>query len=200
MEVMRIDNTAFGAVKLRPNAVIEAFSAKQNKYLPRKAVCVEFNPHADTDFKALKNTGESWLGGYAENIASAAEKIRQGKISGKRHKIFGLTTQQNDFAHIDYSKLLLLCEFEHVSKDILHIWHIQTNPKFVYSVKSDFKHIGTGFMDILKKMSGKIFTVKSAYNAAEFYEKNGFKIIDTKDLLFMYLPKSYKTGKIKLNG
>jgi len=183
---------------LRNKAIAEMLNTGKNKYIPAKFACIQFNPKNDNDFKALRNVGKYWINGYAGNIEYTAEEIRYGQQSGRKTKIFGVTTQPDNYGKIDDAKLLLLCEIENVTKNILRIAHIQASPDITSRIHPAFKHIGTGFINILKKMyPTKIIVAKSAYSATGFYEKNGFSIIDTKELLYMYLPKALKTGKIK---
>lgn len=198
MEIRNNSNIGFRARLLPNKAFAEVLHSGKNKYIPAKFACVQFYPNDDNDFKALRNAGRYWINGYAGNIEYSAEEIRFGLANKRKTKIFGVTAQPDNFEKIDDTKLLLLCEIENVTKNILRIAHIQACPDITGRIQPAFKHIGTGFINILKKMyPAKIIVAKSAYSATGFYEKNGFSIIDTKELLYMYLPKAIKTGKIK---
>lgn len=61
----------------------------------------------------------------------------------------------------------------------------QVNPKLKYGIsKREYKHVGAGILDSLKELYKNSIELDSSYQAAEFYEKQGFKIIDKDKLRF----------------
>ena len=64
---------------------------------------------------------------------------------------------------------------------------LQVDPVLSYKKgQSIYKNIGTEIINSLKQIYAKAIQVVSLYSATEFYEKNGFEIIDTKKLKYIW--------------
>ena len=63
----------------------------------------------------------------------------------------------------------------------------QVNPKYKHGAsKREYKHIGTGILNSLKELYKNSIELSSTYEAAKFYEKQGFKITDNDLLKFRW--------------
>lgn len=172
------------------------------KYINKKVNLIELNPQNKQDMFTLKEIGAEWNYGYslakeihidAENTIYYPEKIKTIP------KFYALTKQNQEFKTPKINDILALAEIEEKSKNVIKIVFLQVNPEYnYYSYSPDFKYIGTGFLNVIKKIfKGKTLTLQAAFDAVKFYLKNGFNYID-KNSLTMYLENPIKDITKKL--
>ncbi len=164
-----------------------------NKYVDTKANLIELNPNNNSDLMALKEIGNSWYCGSslaAEIYLDAKENYLYS--TKNKQKFYALTSQKDTFEKLNSEKILAVIEAEEYNKNILEIIFLQVHPYYnYYSYDREYKKIGSGLLDIIKKIySDKIIILKPVFEAINFYLKNGFKEL-SKHSLYMY----YKSNK-----
>ena len=174
---------------------------------------IEINTSSLEEINILEETVNDWgdKDSYGKTIVNDAKNI--GILPSKRDtgKIYALTLQQDEFDKLEGDKILGLCEVTLLDKDKVEINFLQTKPEHKYNDnKSEYKHIGKSFVRMLQGIRFKTIVVQAAYNAANFYEKMNFKIIDVDKLIYEWkidktLEKvqkaiKFSSPKNKLNG
>lgn len=172
------------------------------KYIDKKVNLIELNPKNKQDMFTLKEIGADWNYGYSlakEIHTDALNMIYSPKKTTSIPKFYALTKQMKDFKTPKINDILALAEIEEKSKKVVEIVFLQVNPEYnYYSYTPDFKKIGTGFLNSLKKIfEGKTLTLQAAFDAVKFYLKNGFNYID-KNSLTMYFENPIKDITKKL--
>ena len=172
------------------------------KYIDKKVNLIELNPKNKQDMFTLKEIGADWNYGYSlakEIHTDALNMIYSPKKTTSIPKFYALTKQMKDFKTPKINDILALAEIEEKSKKVVEIVFLQVNPEYnYYSYTPDFKKIGTGFLNSIKKMfEGKTLTLQAAFDAVKFYLKNGFNYID-KNSLTMYFENPIKDITKKL--
>ncbi len=172
------------------------------KYIDKKVNLIELNPQNKKDMFTLKEIGADWNYGYSlakEIHTDALNMIYSPKKTTSIPKFYALTKQMKDFKTPKINDILALAEIEEKSKKVVEIVFLQVNPEYnYYSYTPDFKKIGTGFLNSLKKIfEGKTLTLQAAFDAVKFYLKNGFNYID-KNSLTMYFENPIKDITKKL--
>lgn len=172
------------------------------KYIDKKVNLIELNPQNKKDMFTLKEIGADWNYGYSlakEIHTDALNMIYSPKKTTSIPKFYALTKQMKDFKTPKINDILALAEIEEKSKKVVEIVFLQVNPEYnYYSYTPDFKKIGTGFLNSIKKMfEGKTLTLQAAFDAVKFYLKNGFNYID-KNSLTMYFENPIKDITKKL--
>ena len=172
------------------------------KYIDKKVNLIELNPKNKQDMFTLKEIGADWNYGYSlakEIHTDALNMIYSPKKTTSIPKFYALTKQMKDFKTPKINDILALAEIEEKSKKVVEIVFLQVNPEYnYYSYTPDFKKIGTGFLNSIKKMfKGKTLTLQAAFDAVKFYLKNGFNYID-KNSLTMYFENPIKDITKKL--
>lgn len=172
------------------------------KYIDKKVNLIELNPKNKQDMFTLKEIGADWNYGYSlakEIHTDALNMIYSPKKTTSIPKFYALTKQMKDFKTPKINDILALAEIEEKSKKVVEIVFLQVNPEYnYYSYTPDFKKIGTGFLNVIKKIfEGKTLTLQAAFDAVKFYLKNGFNYID-KNSLTMYFENPIKDITKKL--
>ena len=162
------------------------YTPENNKTIPKKVAFVEMDSHDQKDLFAMKITGSTWDEGmsFAQDIFEDACSDCNTFYRPKESKpyFYAITEQKKEFDKMDSSKILGLAEIQRNSKDLIRVLFFQVNPAYYYfEDNSKYRHIGTALMDSIKNLYNKSsIVVNPAFDAIEFYKKNGFK----KDDLF----------------
>lgn len=171
-------NIHFGA-KFINNVPIKKYEPSCNCYMYEPAAFVEFDPKNANDLKAIDSAVVDWRGQFfAEDILKKAILMNQSSLVGDS-KIYMLTTQEKNFDKLDGLKILGLAEMEQKPNQPSELVHIQSKPDTTYgSSNRKYKLVGESILNSLKKIYSKSIELTSAYWATNFYEHNGFEMID----------------------
>lgn len=152
-----------------------------NEYKPEIVSVVELDKHNPNDKISLYATAVDWTQKGAEfafNIFHETEKPTVFADLCAEH-FYALTTQKDDFEHLDYNKTLGLMMFGESNLDNNEIIWLQGKPgtnKTKRETNREYKNVGKALIDYVKyEYSDKPIEVQSANSAIEFYKKNGFK-------------------------
>ena len=175
--IMKIENTSslhFNAKFI--NKVNIGKLSSYPAYSSKQAYFIQIEPHCEKDIEALKDISEYWEGNnFASNIYYAVCAIKNKSKHYKNHQVFGLTLQDNNFDVLDSKKIVGLVHTCPEDNDYIFIEHIQVNPSVVKSLKPEYKGIGTGILNSLKRINDKIFCYPAKEKSViNFYIKNGF--------------------------
>ena len=179
MNINTINQTNFGANFIN-NVNIKRLDFKTHKYCSLKSSFIQFDPQNKNDFNALKEAVKDWKGdNYASTIVDYANKIITKSLSDKIHRIYMLTTQNKGFENLDKKQILGLVQMQSDTINPDEIRYLQVKPDIKYgNNKRAYKNIGSKIISSLKAIYNKKITLISSYSAANFYEKQGFKITD----------------------
>ncbi len=192
---MRIDTpqkTNFRARFIR-NVQIEKINPKSKTYQPQKVAFLEYEPKNEKDLSTIFSAVKTWKNKlYAGRIAENAALINQGHLSGKKNHIYILSKQNGNFENLNENDVLGLAHMVNDDGPFTpELRFFEVKPDFKYGSKSrEYKHIGEGIIESLKQIYNDSIRLISSYSAANFYEKQGFEIIDTD--LFEYLWRAKK--------
>ncbi len=190
MKINNLNPVNFGA-NFITNTTIQKYNAKKKSYFPTDVSFVEIDPQNKNDLKALTDAAKYWGNNdsYALNIASAATGIAAEFINAVKNKIYAVTRQTDNFDKLNDQKILCLAHVELEDNQPAELEYLQVNPDMIYTLKEpQYKHIGTGFLNTLKKIYHEAIVLNAAYSAATFYEKNGFKCISPQTLRYIWKP------------
>lgn len=175
---MQIDNNyspVFGA-KFINSVTIGKLQQGAARYCDYSASFVEIEPNNIGDINALEYVSKNWsYAKFADNIYHAACALKNGSKFYKDNKVFALTAQQDKFEKLRENDLLGLVHVGPLEDNSLFIEHLQVNPDIIYVNKPDYRGVGTGVLNSLKKLTDKISLFPSSEKSVrDFYEKNGF--------------------------
>lgn len=190
MNINTINQTNFNANFIR-NVNIKKLDTKTHTYKPFKASFVEFDPENNEDFIALIKARMSWKGGvYAGNIVEHAGHIRDKYISPLINHIYVLTTQNDNFKHLDSEKILGMAEMQSDSIQPDELRYLQVKPTQKHGLHNrTYRLVGSKILSELKKIYNKKITLLASYSAANFYEKHGFEVTDSMLLEYTWTNK-----------
>ena len=180
---INLDNINFCAtyicttnIKKNNNSNLENYTVK----------VVELDENCKADYDALNSVANDWKK-YAFNNDTFANSILNDISIRKKHRlktvpIYAITTQKDNFEHVDSKKVLGIAEFS--SKGCNNrIEYLQVNPKYIkrYYPDKNFFGIGVAILEFLKSISDKPIELTSSKAACKFYEKNGFIKLNTEE-------------------
>jgi GNAT superfamily N-acetyltransferase len=190
MNILPISNTNFGAKFIKKAEISKFNDAKQQGYIPVDASLVELNPYNKNDIEAVAKIVKKW--GYDDEfgycILDDLQAIKSGTSDSKTDKIYAVTVQNNNFRKLDSNKIIGLGEITKRNLRQTEINFLQVEPESTY-LKASKKYINVGRTLVeyfMSKNGFKELIVKATYKAANFYEKMGFEIIDTKELIYAW--------------
>ncbi len=159
-------------------------------YEPCEASIVEFDTSNKEDIRAIAKTASDWENiapGFAFEIFNDAIKDRPFPDILQEHYL-GLTTQNSDYKHINPDKIQGLALFSETVNSSNELNWLQVNPNTNTKNSHDrkYKRIGTELVNYVKQITDKPILIQSDDDAIKFYEKNGFKHIDTKHKSIMF--------------
>ena len=154
---------------------------KNNTYNNKQVAFIEFKTDSISDKKALEKMATSWgeKDIYGRDVSlEFSKKFNQQNIP---ERFFGITTQLNDFEHLDYKKILGVAETYNEDSKLLDIFFLQTKPKFINNGElKKFKDIGKALMkNILSTIKYKKVIIYPTPDTTEFYKKIGFRVVNT---------------------
>lgn len=161
------------------------------RYKTTQASFVEFEPENLQDLKALAKAQSAWDGEFfAADIVRAAAKMFQGELKQPKNRIFVLTTQSDDCRNLNKDSILGMVQMVGGKAAPAELKFFQVRPDLSYNkVHRDYKGVGKAILDSIKEIYTKAIKLQSCYSAANFYEKQGFEIMDTGLLMYLWSPK-----------
>lgn len=161
------------------------------RYKTTQASFVEFEPENLQDLKALAKAQSAWDGEFfAADIVKAAAKMFQGELKQPKNRIFVLTTQSDDCRNLNKDSILGMVQMVGGKAALAELKFFQVRPDLSYNkVHRDYKGVGKAILDSIKEIYTKAIKLQSCYSAANFYEKQGFEIMDTGLLMYLWSPK-----------
>ena len=177
----------FGAKLIKRTSVGRCNQSKEFSYEPLSGCIVEIEPNLKKDKKAVDSAVSTW-GEYDWYGHSIAEDINSGILQKQKGKVYAMTLQNSDFDNLDGELIIGLSEVIPKGKNKQEIKFLQASPiKNKSGNKKEYINVGQSFIDMLKKnpLNFRII-VQASYNAANFYEKMKFRIIDTDKLIYLW--------------
>lgn len=182
MKVYHTDKTNFNGVFLN-KAVAGKYNQKKGRYENIGLSFVKLNPHDINDIKTLESITKSWMyDTFSINIYNDALDVYNNKFKWKifeetrnENTFYAPTSQENNFEHLDYRKILGICSARELAERDSHLLNLQVKPDYIYKMQSEYKGLGTAIITSLKNIYDKIelFSSKSK-SVRDFYLKNGF--------------------------
>ena len=188
---MNIDiysKTSFGA-KFISSANVKKFASKLDKYVPEKTSFVEIDPTNSADVSAVGNIAKYWEHEkYASNINYTVESLSKNG-GNDRTKVFAISSQNKDLDNLDDKKILGVAEIEKFETG-LNLRYLQVNPDYIFNQPKLYKHVGSEMLNCLKNYYGEPIMLNSlrSFAVRNFYENNGFKLVDEGTLRYQWLP------------
>ncbi len=190
---------SFGARYISP-AIVQKVMFKDAKVLPEKVSFIEFNPKDSVDLEAVYDVSEAWKtkDPYPAMIYSYMSYCATCKAEeeSENTKFYALTTQKDNFEKPEAEDIIALAQVNTAesvtdgTKDVVEIEYLQAKPESPldnYFKPYKFKHIGTGILDVFKKIfKGRKLVLYSNPMACDFYLKNGFTQEDAVSAKFIY--------------
>lgn len=169
----------FGA-KFIKKVNIKKFDKLTNEFKPIEASFVKFDPKNKEDLTAISSAVDSWEGQFfAKSIADHASKMQSSELSQRHNQIYLLSSQKDNFENLEPSKILGMAKTEHWKHTPDEIRYFETKPDIKHSQKDrTIKDVGKAMIESLKELYPKRIELTSSTSAADFYEKQGFKLID----------------------
>lgn len=181
----------FGAKFIKKD-YIKKFDASSNAYKPLRTNFVELDGKSQSDIFAVGDISEDWKDAkYASSIARIMQCLFSGFLDKNERKIYALTTQKKHFNKLQSDKILGITEIDLSKGEGVYLDYLQVNPKFMHSkTKPDrkFKDVGRCIINSIKDLYKREITLCSDYRAANFYEKNGFEMIDPENFCYQWKP------------
>ena len=173
------------------NTEIQKYNPKKKTYSPCKISFVEIEPNNPSDLKSLYEIAKHWHGStYAPDVALTAYHVSKNILSKEKCKIYALTRQTEDFHELNPHKVLCLSDITLQDDKPIEIEFLQVDPQMTCTVKNAaYKNIGSGFLNTIKGLYNKAITLTSVFSAIPFYEKNGFELIESNKLRYIWRPK-----------
>ena len=144
--------------------------------------------------KAIKAAAADWVGGsFARSIAYKAEQMCNSDILKKCNRIYLLTSQKEDFKKLRWEKLLGMAHMDIKSDTESELTYFQVKPNTIYEKnKRKYKNIGSKMIETLKNYYVNIVLL-AFYKAANFYNKQGFKLTDPELIKYTWKRKNINT-------
>ena len=148
---------------------------KTGNGIPIDASFIEIDSSNYNDVKAMEAVDKLWGGNtFATNIYQAARAKRNKSVYYAQSHIYALTLQDKDFDKIEPGQILGVAHINKKANNAGYLENIQSKPDCVYSINPEYKYIGSGILNSLKKLYNEISLTSSN---RKFYVKNGFKEI-----------------------
>lgn len=175
MRIEKFSSPLFGAI-LYNRVNVGKLQQGTNRYNDSEVSFVRIEPYNSDDIKALEKCSKYWqYSKFTTNIYHAANAMKNDSPYYKHNKVFALTSQCDNFEKLDDEKILGLVHVSPFSDGSLFVEHIQVKPDLIYENKPEYKGAGTGILNSLKELTGKISLFPSSDKSVrDFYEKNGF--------------------------
>ena len=178
MQVYSNNNVQFGAKYVAP-AHVKFKDAK--KWKDASVNFIKFETAKVEDRKVLEQIRDMWGG---KNLSGAL--VNEANIERGGARIFGVTTQETNFDHVDPTQVLGFVSTDKFTKKSgeINIFKIGTNPKFAYEQNKrnrSIRHIAKSMIEALKLTTSKNANTKIVTPYAEpqevkFLNKAGVEI------------------------
>ncbi len=158
-------------------AKIGKYVKEKNAYKDIKSSFVEIDCKSKNDVKSLENAINYWEDDkFGMNALYAVKEAQEDGSYYSYHKVYTLTSQNDNFELLNSDKILGVIHVSPMGNNKLYVDHIQTNPKYLYSMKPEYAGIGTAMIESIKKLCNMItlFPAKEK-SVKDFYYKNGFQ-------------------------
>lgn len=183
MAVKRLANLYFTSfifdMKIQANSYVNFqahkmdFSPKVKKlndsgeYETADASFIRFDLNNMNDKIALKEIGENWVGArYIADICSEADWADE-------YEFYAITSQHNDFNHLNAKKILSICS---IDSSCNYIDYMQSNPDCIYKAYPKYKGSGSALLKSLQThftyLAGSPIPDE---DVIDFYIRNDFK-------------------------
>ncbi len=178
MQVYSNNNVQFGAKYVAP-AHVKFKDAK--KWKDASVNFIKFETTKVSDRTALDQISRLWGG---KNLSGAIAD--EANILGGKAHVYGVTTQEANFDHVDPRKILGLVSTDKITKNSseINVFKIGTNPKFAYEQNKrnrSIRHIAKSMIEALKlttykNTNPKIVTQYAEPQEVKFLNKAGVEI------------------------
>lgn len=174
MNIMFTPSISFSANRIDSSTPkVKKLDVNSLQYNDEDVYCVEIMEDEE-DKEALKCVSENWdQATFAQNLYEDAAK-RSENYYDTATRFLALTTQKKNWNHLDYQKVLALCELTEKPDKEVFVEFIEANPDSVNNPYAEYKKVGSSLLGVLKDLYDKI-TLRSTPTALEFYERNNFK-------------------------
>lgn len=176
--IMIINNyysPSFGA-KFLNKIKIDKYNQPKDKYDITYVSFVEIEPNNRSDIKALYENAKYWEDAkYADDIYNAACEMRDNNIYYNKNHIYALTTQNSNFEELNADAILGITNIRETGDNSMFIENLQVHPNIVYRRCANYRGVGTGILNSLKKICNMItlFSAKEK-SVQDFYKRNDF--------------------------
>jgi len=186
-----MDSVNFKA-KYIDNAFVQAKTGK-NRFIPKEVALLKVDLKSKKDKQALSQICSRW---EKKNNLIRLVLLSLESRSNKKHNIYLLSEQEDNFQKLLPSKILGIAKVSDYNK-ICSLDFLQTNPKYEHTnEKRKIKRIGDAMVDYVLHKAGNRKTYLDSYaKVVEFYKKFGFKVIENEDSCLprmVYDPKGKK--------
>ena len=180
MNINSLNKTSFGAIYISDTEV-QKYNYIKEKFEPYKASFVQIDPNNKNDVIAVQNITDNWEDSlFTEVISKAVKKLRDGELENNIFKVYAITDDD----------ILAIGEISQYAKKNIRLDYLQVNPDLNNYEQKSFKNTGSAFLNMLKSLKGiKSIILTSLYTTMDFYEKNGFTMIDPYNLIFRWKSK-----------
>ena len=194
MNINNFNNTSFGAIFIN-NVRIQEYDTGAERYKAKRASFVEFDPKNKHDITAIKGATKTWDGDYfGRYVALHAAQIAKKYLSSSINHVYLLTTQLDNFEKLDKNAILGIAEMQTKDKDENYLSFLQVKPDSTFSSEQrPYKLIGARILSSFKKLYKHKIALVSTTKAVNFYENQGFTLLDEEMLKY-----GWKMGKRKL--
>lgn len=174
---MRIENNNLPVFKASLVNKVKIGKLINGKYANESVSFVKINPKNQGDIDALEYCANYWENDkFAKNIYYTACALKEKSKFYDGSTVFALTSQKSGFKILDKDKILGVIHTSHYLNNPMFIEHVQANSDILKMEKPEFKGIGTGILNSLKRISDQISCFPSREKSVkDFYIKNGFK-------------------------
>ena len=179
---VNFSNLNFGA-KYINTTQIKKYDYFEQKYFPMQVSFVEMEPANKSDREALYDLLAEWK--ECEFVAPIVDSFEY--LSNEDNKVYALTLQGRDFDKLKSSEIVGLANMDITKGNIPELSFLQVDPDLLHKKESPvYKNVGTGIINSLKQIYNKAIQLVSMYSVTEFYVKNGFEIVDKKQLRYIW--------------
>lgn len=187
-----MNNITFGAKLINHQRIIK-YNPNADKYESYNSAFVEIEPHNTHDIRAIAGTEMFWRDEqYACDIAYTAKELNAGMINPQKHKIYALVSPEFNAKKLETKDILAIAEMKLKKDAYPRLERLQVDPELIYNpffnAKRQFKLVGSGLLDSLKKLYNSIL-VNSSCTATTFYEKNDFVRVSLSRLEYLWKTK-----------
>lgn len=171
---------------------------KNGNFRNKTVTAVKLDPNSFADGMALDEVENSWL--YKDCLVECINSDFDDLFRhGSRHNYYAITTQKDSFNKLNPDYIIGLIEYTHdMHKKYDYINYVQVKPQLMAKNNArKIKNIGTALLEIIKnqKTGFKNIYLNALQDASEFYQKNGFKLVEKTEEPLMLFERIIKLKK-----